>query len=179
MNCSGEEEEKPKSGTPKFSLNSHLVNQRGKLAVEALQLLTHQGLDFRVDFPVQGLQEDPVHLHKVSTSTFADQPTGAPAPLTSPEPGTNPFSSLCVLESMAMAPQPLPNNARRDKHCFSRVSTHWELRMVRRIFSHGKLTQLLAHAGRHRGGEDTTQKDPSTVTPLCSSFIHISAVGLG
>lgn len=106
MNCSGEEEI-PKSGTPKSSLNSHLVNQRGKLVVEALQLLRlllSDPLDFRVHLHIQELQEVPVDLHKVSTSTFAHQPIGAPASLTSPEPRTNTFPSLCVLENLAMAP---------------------------------------------------------------------------
>lgn len=39
--------------------------------------------------------------------------------------------------------------------------------------------QLLAHAGRHDGGEDTTQKDPSALIRLRSTFIHTSGVGLG
>lgn len=87
-------EEKPKSGTPKSSLSSRFVNQRGKLSVEALQLLPlllSDPLDFSVDLHIQGLQEVPVDLHEVSTSTSAAQSTGAPAPLTSPEPKTNPF----------------------------------------------------------------------------------------
>lgn len=60
-------------------------------ALQLLPLLLSDPLDFSVDLHIQGLQEVPVDLHEVSTSISAAQPTGAPAPLTSPEPKTNPF----------------------------------------------------------------------------------------
>lgn len=145
-----------------------------------LPLLLSDPLDFRVGLHIQGLHEVPFDLHKVSTSTFADQPPGAPAPLTSPEPRTNPFPSLFVLESghgfrFYSLSQTMPGGRSAASARINPLEAEdGEKNLLPREAHPADSCWLMLEGCAHHGGEDTTQKDPFVLTCLCSSFTHIS-----
>lgn len=97
MNCS--EKERNQSFLSTLTSSVKEANWLWRLFSCSLSCFWIQGLDFGVDFPIQGLQEVPVHLHQVSTSTSANQPTGVPAPLTSPEENKPISIPLCSVVS--------------------------------------------------------------------------------